>query len=810
METNSKDTHSPPERKSQNADGLPAREFILKYLPYTSWLILCVLIGLMVAYIRIRYSTPIYHTQSSLLINQDGMNSGSNSKDSRFQDLFMSQGVSNIKNEVQILKSTSVMRRVIRALRLEEQYFVVGKVRTTQNYPDMPFTVHFLDVADSIGTLSLKVNVVDSTKFSLDRLKTDIRFGSPFQYEGHRLMLTRDSSNSNLKNYPVTEFLFVRQPIDQVVSATLGSLSVLEPAVETTILTLSYNGENTSLGENILNTLMKVYDSLNIEDKNRISSNTLNFIDAQLKALHGQLGDVESRTQRFMVTNDVFDITSQSKTYNDNLAEISKKDEDLRVRIAVLDMLSNYLKSSKSKGTIPVPANLGIEEPALAQSVMEYNRLQLQREVNLQTTTAENPLILQMNTSLEKLRSDIMQVLSNVRQSYEIASKSLEKVSHENQGRLKSMPGKSMQLVNIERQQKILEDLYSFLLMKKLETSISAAATISNSRVVEYAASSTVPISPNTKSIYLFNVMIALLIPIGIIALKEVLQDKVGGREDVEKRTDAPILGEISHSEEKETLVVIQNSRRFISEQFRTIRSNMKYFTMRQDRPVIMVTSSFSGEGKSFISTNIGAVMALSGKKTVIMEFDIRKPKIVAGLDLKRKHGITNYIIGNIDFNDLLLPVKEVDNLYVIPCGPIPPNPAELLLHDKLAQLMDEVRKHFDVVILDTAPVGLVGDAYALAKFADITLFIVRQHYTLRNQIHAIEEIYRDKRLPSVTVLLNDVRLGRGYFSGGYYGRYGYYGGYGYGADSGYFEKEEKHEKSLWNRIIANIKRYFS
>ena len=809
MENNPNENVSPAEVKSRGTI-FPAdsREFILKNLKYIPWVVVCVVIALVISYIKVRYSTPIYHVQSSLLINQDGMNNGG-SKDSRFQDMFMTQGSNNIKNELQILKSTSVMRRVVRAIHLETQYFNVGKIRTSQIYPEKPFSVRFLDSADSLAPLSLKLTIVNDGQFFIDKEKTHINFGSEFKYDGHRLMLTRDASNSNYRSYPVSEFLVVREQIDQVVKGTLGGLSIAEPADETTILTLSFNGENTSLGQDVLNTIMKVYDTLIIEDKNRISSNTLNFIDAQLNALHGQLGDVESRTKSFMVTNDVFDISSQSRSFSDNLEEIAKKDQDLRVRIAVLDLLATYLGNSKTNGTVPVPSNLGIEEPALAQSVSEYNRMQLQREINLKTTTPDNPLIIQLNTSLEKLRNDILQVLKNVRQSYEIASNSLQKTEEANQNRLKAMPGKSMQLINIQRQQKILEDLYSFLLMKKLETSISAASTISNSRVVEPAAASSVPISPDKKSIYLFNVLIGILLPVGVIVVKEVFKDKVADRADVESRTQVPILGEISHSEEENTLVVFKNSRRFISEQFRTIRGNLKYITAKHPKPVIMVTSSFSGEGKSFISTNIGSVMALTGKKTVIMEFDIRKPKIVAGLDLKRKQGITNYIIGNVEFKDLLLPVQDVENLYVIPCGPIPPNPAELLLDEKLAQLMEEVKQHFDVVILDTAPVGLVGDAYNLAKYANCTLFIVRQGYTLRNQIYAIDEIYQEKRLPSVSILLNDVKMDGGYFSGGYRS-YGYYGGYGYGAESGYFDDTKKQKKSFSRRIIDSLKRFFS
>jgi capsular exopolysaccharide synthesis family protein len=317
------------------------------------------------------------------------------------------------------------------------------------------------------------------------------------------------------------------------------------------------------------------------------------------------------------------------------------------------------------------------------------------------------------------------------------------------------------------------------------------------------------PVSPDRKNIYTMYFLLGLLIPTGFVVLRELLQDKINGKADVEKYTTAPILGEIGHSETESALVVTQNSRRLISEQFRIIRTNLQYIITNVDKPVIMVTSSFSGEGKSFVSTNMGAVMALSGKKTVIMEFDIRKPKILAGLELKRKMGITNYIIGKASFNELLIKVNGVEDLYVIPCGPIPPNPSEILLDAKLDELMKEVMDHFDVVILDTAPIGLVSDAIALNRFSNCTLYITRQGYTFRKQLGLVEDLYINKKMPGLCVLINDVKAD-GYYGGYYGGGYGYYGGYGYGRQSDYFEAEGgRQSRSLSGRLKSWAQRTF-
>jgi capsular exopolysaccharide synthesis family protein len=521
------------------------------------------------------------------------------------------------------------------------------------------------------------------------------------------------------------------------------------------------------------------------------------------------LSGVEGNLRDFMVNNQAFNIEGQAQIYLTSIQESSKMVEEQQIKITIADWLLDYIGKADNSYKL-VPTDLGVAEPVLLAYIEEYNRLQLERETNLKTTTASNPMIAHIDASLDKVRQNMLQALRNVRASYEIAKNSLLERGGGLKDDLKSLPGKSMQQVNIQRKQKILEDLYSFLLQKKLEISISSASTISNSKVVEPAYGGALPIKPSHSSTYLTYLLIGLIIPVSIIAIIEVMNDKVKNRLDIEKVTTTPILGEIGHSEGNQALVVTQNSRRFITEQFRIVRTNLQYILGKNEKPVILVTSSFSGEGKSFISTNMGAVMALAGKKTVVMEFDIRKPKIVTGLELKRKMGITNYIIGAAQFDDLLVKVDELENFYVIPCGPIPPNPAELLLNPRLKDLIAEAKERFDVVIMDTAPVGLVSDAIALAQFADCTLYIVRRGHTPRGLLSLVNDLYVNKKLPSVSILLNDMKQDGAYY-GGYYGGYGYgYYGYGHSKKGGYFEKEaRKSRKGIFSLFSSRgNKRY--
>ncbi len=797
---NGSNSHAPMQDSSWT---LGPREFILKYLVYLPWLLICVALSLIFAYIKIRYSTPIYKVQSSLLVKSDPAGKGG---DDKFATLY-SQSGPNLSNEIPILLSSPVIRRVVRDLDFQVNYYGMGKIRSTLLYPTSPFQMNILHIEDSSRGFSISLTLLNNDQFLISPSKKPTSFGDIIEMGGNRFTLTRNKE-IDPSGFTSNIFRITWQPDSQVAGGIMRGLKIVQTNEQSNILTLSYNGESANLGRDVLNVLMAVYDSLVVEDKQRISVNTLNFIDYTLDTLQRELGGAEGSLKGYMLKNDAIDITAQTNSYFQNITETSRQLEQLDLKIKIADILLDYIKTDKNT-YMQVPTNLGVEEPVYSRLVAEYNTLQMSREANLKTTSPDNPLIRNINNNLVKVRHDMIEALNSVKNAYMVTQSSLNRQNEDFHGRLRSLPGKTIGLSNIQRKQKILEDLYSFLLQKKFETAISSASTVSNSKILEPASASGEPISPDKKSIYSLYVIFGLTIPIAIVALFELFRDKIGNRVDVEKRTHAPIIGEIGHSDDSQALVVKKNSRRFISEQFRIIRSNLQYIIAKKEKPIIMVTSSFSGEGKSFISTNIGAVMSLAGKKTVIMEFDIRKPKIVSSLELKRKMGITNYIIGRAKFNELILPVEGMENLFVIPCGPIPPNPSELLLDKRLNDLMREAHEHFEVIIMDTAPVGLVSDAINLGRFADCTLYIVRQGFTFRKQLRFIEELYQEKKLPSISLLLNDVKAEGGYYSG-YYG--GYYSGYSYGFESGYFEAEptKRKNQSVVKQTKRWLKRWFT
>lgn len=777
---------------------LTPREFVIRYAKYIPWLLLSASVALVLAKIKLRYAIPIYRAEARLLIKRESPYGRSNDK---FDDIFMGTPNQNVYNEIQLLKSRPLAARVVRKLNLQNTCFNKGKIRSTLLYREAPIAIVPV-LSDSLTNLGAQVTVVDNEHFVLNEQERKHMFNEVIQQgnRGFRIVkLVPEVYNITASNVYNLGYSSIPNAAEGIVSNLLINL----PDNLSQVINLSYESENPFLATDILNALMEVYKESNIEDKRQTRISTLSFIDERLDSLRIELGIVERDVSQFMTNNKAFQLEKQSELYLEKLNSEATNLVQQEIRLSIINWLIRYLKEH-AYNTVSV--ELGTQEPALGPLITEYNQLQLERQNALHTMPETNPYIQQtIDPRISKLRTDILQALETVRESYTIALNSSRKQNSELEGKLQSIPSKGRELAERQRQQKIKEELYLFLLQKREESAIASASTISDSRIVEPALAGSRPIRPSGRSTYLLAILLGIALPAGIVMLKEYLNDRVNSRQDIERETDAPFIGEIGHSENTGALVVTQNSRRFISEQFRIIRTNLQFILNKSKNPVILVTSSFSGEGKSFVSTNMGAVMALTGKKTVIVELDIRKPKIISNLELKRQSGVTNYIVGKVQLEDIIMPVPNIENLYVVPCGPVPPNPAEMLLDPKLKEMFAGLKEIFDIIIVDTAPVGLVSDAMVIGAQADCTLYILRQGYTYKKQLGLINEMYTQSKLPRLSLLLNDVKTGVGY--GSYYGYSGYGYGYGYGYGAGYFDDDGKRrKKSMLKKIKRAIK----
>lgn len=782
---------------------LSPREILFKYIQYVPWVILCVLVSLLFAFLRLRYQPNIYTVSGTLMVKDPNVSG----RTEKIEDmLLMPNQNKSINDEIQVVKSMNIAKRVVRALGLEVQYYQEGKIRgTLVKASDCPFNMRVLSLNDTAAEFRFPVFLVSERQFKLsENQKQALNFDQPFETLSGRFILSR-VPNIPIKSLIGKEFTVTYTPTDKKAEEYTGSFTAEPSGESTNIMRVTFETENPRMGIEIVNQWMREYQRAGLEENKLSAANTLEFINEQVDTVNQELMQVERNLLGFRERNRVIDPQRQSEEYIVRLSDIDKEITRQGFQMQLTDNLIRYISDDRNPYR-QVGSVLGIEEPTLAFQISEFNKLQVERETLLKTTTRSNPMVVNMEAAIEKLRVDIIQNLRNVRQAYQLTMNGLSTKNSQANREIAQIPGKERDLLEITRRQKILQELYSFLLEKRLETSIGAASTLSNVKFVEPAKASYMPIRPNRRGTYLTALFLGIAIPSLLIFLvMEYLNDKVRGRQDVVRMTDAPIIGEVSHSEEKIPLVVYQKSRKFIAEQFRIIRTNLQYILPQQDKSVILITSSTSGEGKSFISTNMGAVMALSGKKTAILEFDIRKPKIMSGLGMAKRPGMTNYLIGGIPFEELPVQVPNIDNLFVIPCGPVPPNPSELILDSRLDDLMARLKEEFDVLIIDTAPVGLVSDGVLLGRFADACLYVVRHEYTFKKQLQMLDEYYRQKRLPRMCIVLNDITVQAGY--GRYYGYGGYgYGNYGYGYGSTYFD-DKKGSGGLFKKISSFFKK---
>ncbi|MDE3249851.1 MAG: hypothetical protein KGO82_14395, partial [Bacteroidota bacterium] len=618
------------------------RELLLKYLPYVPWIVISTALMLMLAYVKLRYSVNIYNVSGKLLVARNT----NRSTGDKFDDIFMMQSSSNnLNNEMEIIRSKLVAARVVKSLGLQLSYANKGKIRTSSVHPrDMPFEWQILTLKDSSKSIQYFVTAVSDRQYRLNMRPELYNYNQTVSLPDCDFKLLK--TQVSLNNFASNEFTIAWTPTDALAGSLSGSIKVDRVGDFSDVLAISYVTENTRIGVDIVNSYMREYQQFGLEDKKQQADNTLSFINDQLDTVKTELGGVERNLQSARERNRVFAPEQQSLLYFNELSESNKQITEQTVRLKVVDYLIRYITDKKNVYRL-VPSTLGIEEPSLLQQIAEFNKLQLERETALKTTTEANPMIVSLNTGIDKIRADMLENLNNVRHTYLVALDDLKRKSTGANSEISTIPGKEKQLLEITRQQKILQELFSFLLQKKLETSISSASTISNIRVLEPAVASGDPVSPNRKGLYTLALMLGIALPASIILLKEYLNDKVKSKEDVEKLTSTPVVGEVSHADEGGALVVTKNNRQYIAEQFRIIRSNFQYILPKTEKPVILVTSSFSGEGKSFVSTNLGAVLAISGKRTVVLEFDIRKPKIMEGLGLNERKGITNFIVGS-------------------------------------------------------------------------------------------------------------------------------------------------------------------
>lgn len=554
------------------------------------------------------------------------------------------------------------------------------------------------------------------------------------------------------------------------------------------VLFLSMTGNNLVQVTTYINKLMEEYIAKGLEEKNQVAINTVNFIDEQLDILTDSLIGTEMDLQDFRLTNRLVNITQEGNMVYTRFEKYNQERVMLELQKRYYEYLKEYVKDRNNLNEVVAPGTVEIMDPLLSGLIMQLNQHLAEKEELMFTAQQGHPKMDMINSKIEIARNALLDNITELIKNNEIALKESDRQLKLTDKELESLPVTERQFISIQRQYKVNDQIYSYLLQKRAEAAIARASNISDNRVLDQARMENASIiSPKTKINYLTALMLAVIIPLGLLILIDSLNDKISSRSDVESKTQLPVISTIGHGTEDSDIPVFENPKSAIAESFRGLRTNLQYMMSKEEQKVITVTSTLTGEGKTFVSINLAAIFAMAGKKTLLMGLDLRKPKIHKVFNISNKTGMSTCLIGKNEFTETIRETR-INNLDIIGAGPVPPNPAELIESLKMKEIMDIARKLYDIIIIDTPPFGLVIDALIVGRTSDVNLFLIRQNYSSKGVLELLEDVAVKKELKNIGIVINDIKH-KGYYGYGYrYYNYGYGYKYGYGYYSEYGE----------------------
>ena len=803
-------------QREADDEKIDIQEVLFKYIIHWPWFVGAVLVCLIGAWIYLRMATPVYNISATVLIKDDkkGGNTGGMAG---LEELGLSGLISssqNIDNELEVLRSKTLVKEVVNQLNLYVSYADQDEFPSKNMYKTSPVIVSLTPqeaekLSDPMivemslypqGSLDVGVTIGDKeyqkhfeklpAVFPMDE-GTLAFFQSPDSLMANK-DTTEESSDQNVRRITAK----INSPM-KVARVYCENLTIEPTSKTTSVAVISLKNSSLQRGQDFINQLLEMYNRNTNNDKNEIAQKTAEFIDERIDIISKELGNTEANLENFKRNAGITDLTSEAQIALTGNAEYEKKRVENRTQISLLEDLRKYIRGNEYE---VLPSNVGLQDAALVATIERYNEMLVERKRLLRTSTENNPAIVNLDTSIRAMKSNVQATLDGTLQGMLITKADLDREANRFSRRISDAPGQERQFVSIARQQEIKAGLYLMLLQKREENAIALAATANNAKIIDEAIADDIPVSPKRKIIYLIALVLGVGIPVGIIYLIGLTKFRLEGRADVEKLTTVPIVGDIPLTDEKNekdgSIAVFENQNNLMSETFRNIRTNLQ-FMLQNDKKVILVTSTVSGEGKSFISANLAISLSLLGKKVVIVGLDIRKPGLnkVFRLSTKEK-GITLYLANpDTDLMSLVQPSDVKKNLSILPGGTVPPNPTELLARDGLDKAIEILKKNFDYVILDTAPVGMVTDTLLIGRVADLSVYVCRADYTHKVEYTLINELAEEKKLPNICTVINGVDLKRrkyGYYYG--YGKYGKYYGYGkrYGYGYGYGQENNK------------------
>lgn len=798
-------------QQSTDEQSIDIKQLIYICLSHWYLFVIFVVLALAVGFVINRYKPSVYQTSGTVLIKSD------QTFDPTSLMTNLNTGKSNVENEIAILRSYSLAERTIKKMNLEVSYYEKGRVATMELYKNAPFTVEFdRSVPQAVG-LTYEITAFNTEAFSLHGTSefltkydyvlcqtlqsvpqkvdvvTECKQGEWIDngYNRFRIVLNEsyDAEKDNsrkmffrLNSYPS----LVRQLSSYTVSATSKQSSVVN---------LVMTGSNPGKIVEFTNMLMNEYVNRGLEKKNLVSENTIRFIDEELTGIQESLGSAASELKEFRTQNDLMNLDMQATQIYNNLQALERERAEMTVNVKIYKRLQDYIKEQiDDPENLAAPSTMGIADPLLNQLVRDLVTLSQTKATQLLTQTEQHPQIVKLNEQIVTTKKTLLETINNLVINADMSLDEINKRIAKAVSETKVLPAKQQQLINYQRNFNFNDETYKYLMQRRAEAQILKASNTPDNEVLDVARlERTARIAPRTSMNYLIALILGLLIPAVYLFLKDFFNVSISDRKDVEKLTSFPIIGQVAQTNSKDPLVVVNSPKSPIAESFRSIRTNVEYLTQGKTKCTILVTGDMQSIGKTFNAINVASIYALYGKRTVLLGFDLRKPKLFKEFGLNNNIGLSSFLSNKEPFESIIQSTTAIPSLDIITSGPIPPNPAELIASEKCDELFKLLRERYDYIIIDTPPVGLVTDAFLLMKHSDVNLFIVRQGVTNKNIFGTIIKDMESRGL-KMSIVLNGIQTNKGYGYG--YGKkygygYGYAYGYGYGrygsSNSGYY-----------------------
>jgi tyrosine-protein kinase Etk/Wzc len=788
-------------RKSIKISENNIKETILQYLVYWKWFVLSLVICLFIAFTYLRYSKKIYQTTAQIKILDNA--NGRMELPSDIKSLFSSKKV-NLDNEIGVLKSQRLLRRVALSLNLTTTYYFDGNIKSEELWDNCPFKVIWLNTQDRINPkkveFSIKLEKGGYKIVSEDQLNNKIfQFGQKNTAAEQSFILVLEDKVVPEK-YKSAQFTVNRILLSFVAEDLSKNIKVASTTKQSELLSLVLNGENKDKSEAIINAIIDEFNKDGVGDRQLISQRTIDFVNERFIYLISELDSIENNKQVFKKDNDLSYLPEDAKETVLRKSITESEYFSLETQIAIAKLLEDILKKD---GTFELlPSNLDIKNENINLLIADFNKAVLERNKVLQSAGSQNPLVLAFSDKLIELKQNILYSIRVLQKQLFVSINNVESLKQDNASLLSSIPAKEKILRSIERQQNIKETLYLFLLQKREEASVSKAITTPSIKVVDYAISSFKPVTPKENNIFVFALLLGLLVPIVIIFIMQILDTKIHSKQDFDRLVpEIPVVAEIPFIQ-KEQRIIKSNDRSVLAEAFRILRTNITYLMpikTNGDCPVVFTTSSIKGEGKTFVSVNLALTLSSMNKKVLLIGADLRNPQLHKYLNIiKKRTGLSNYLHDARTDWKSLINEKGFNNefLDIIFAGSVTPNPAELLSNGRFEELLNILKKEYDYIIVDTAPTILVADTLLISQLSDLTVYVTQADYTDKKLLTYSLDLKMQGKLKNMAYVINKVGSSKGY-------GYGY--GYNYGYDYGYDNDDSTvTKKAKWFRLPKN------